>query len=307
MPHRTEVCEIIPARAGRAVPPATPSRYRLALRPVDPSAYSSSLLRSDSWRYLALLHETRSDTSREPSGAIWCLFLSAIQCSTSRFACSLRPETVSKGLYGLPQTPQSGLLRCHCGDEPCPKSGTTRSSLVALQWRPQGPVTPDRPYIGVPYLGTTFGDSEDKGLQRCRPRPTPGPTCGLPNSQLPCASPPELCVGGAKQEKDRTLSGRGESFGTAAKTSTPGRKQPTNQTALEKCRRGGTPLPGRPPRQLKVRRGLSPLDPLATRPTPLREVPVPLPTVTPTGPQRATTPGMSFSTSRLISPRLVIR
>lgn len=301
MPHRTEVCEIIPARVARVAALAAPSLRPLSPRAADPSTYPSSLLRSDSRRYLALHNKTLGNTSRDPSVSIWRLFLSTIQGPTSRFACSLRPETASKGLYGSLQPPQSALLRCHCDDEPCPKGGTTPPRPMALQRRSQGNAFPYRPYIGVPYLGTTFGDSEDKGLQRCRPRPTPGPTCGLPNSQLPCALPPELCVGGARQERDRTLSGRGESFGTAAKTSTPGRKQPTNQTALENADTASLPCRGERRVGSKLRRGdATPRSASHTVHPTSREVPV-TPTLARWCPQWTPALGSGQITSDLIS------
>lgn len=233
MPHRTEHREIIPARVGRAVLSAEHSRLAQA-------TYSRCQHRNDSWRYMALLEKTWGNTSHKLPGPDSYLFLSAIQRSTSRFASSLRLQKVPACRY----MPQNAPVGRQSDTGPCPTCRTTLLSFQAPHWRSEGNACPDRPYIGVPYLGTTFGDFEDEGLQRCRPRTKPGSTCDLPSSRRLCASPPELCVGGAKVERARTLSGRDESSDTAAATLTPGVARPTNQTALENADTASLPCRG---------------------------------------------------------------
>lgn len=301
MPHHAEHREIIRARVGRAAPPAALSQRSLAPHPVNRTAYSSRLRRSDAWRYSTIHNRTLDDTSREPLGSIWRLFVSAIQGSTSRFACPLRPETVSNCLCGLPQPPQSGLLRCHCGDEPCPKSGTTPSSLVALQQRSQGDASPGSHYIGVPYLGTTFGDSEDEGFQRCRHRLTPDPTCGPSTSRRHSALPQEPCVDGESMAWDPLLSRRAGLCGTGRKTWRRGRKRLTEESVLENADTASLPCRGERRAGSKLRRGSAhPRSASHTVHPTSREVPV-TPTLARWCPQWAPAFGSGQITSDLIS------
>lgn len=308
MPHRAEHCGIIPVRVDRAAPTAEPSPYPHARTPAsDPS-------RSLIQRWEAMLGDGLrcfplhcSNTSREPSGSIWCLFLSAIQGPTSRFACPLRPETVSRCLCGLHRPPQNALLRCHCDFGPCPRCRTTRATIAGPQEAPPGDTPTGSPYIGVTYPRTNFGDFTDEGLQPCRLPLTLSPTCAPSSSRRRCALPQEPCVDGESMAWDPPLSRPAGLFGTDPKTWSRGHKRLTKESVLENA--DTTSLPGRGERRVgsKLRRGSAPLrSALHTVHPRSREVSV-TPTLARRSPPRTPDPSIESVTSALIRAGLVIR
>lgn len=80
-------------------------------------------------------------------------------------------------------------------------------------------------------LISTFGDSEDEGLERCRPCPIIRPTCGQASSPPPFASRPGPCAGGERVAWDPLSFRRGASSDTAGTTSIPGPVLGTSDTA----------------------------------------------------------------------------
>lgn len=154
---------------------------------------------------------------------------------------------------------------------------------------------------GVMYPGTNYGDSQDEGLQRCRPRVRHRSTCGPTSSRPRSASRREPCVDGAGMARALTLFRRVGLCATGPRTSIPGHAPAANPSPTRNADATALPCQGEPPRQLKVRRGRRALDPLATRTTLPREVPVPYPTLALVRPLRATVRMVTFPTSCLMS------
>jgi hypothetical protein len=302
MPHRTGHCEIIPVRVDRAASTAEPSPYPHARTPAGDPGRSLmqrwEAMLGDGLRCF-LLHY--SDTSREPSGSIWCLFLSTIQGSTSRFASPLLPQTALRVLY----MPQNAPVRCHCDIGPCPTCRTARATIAGPQAAPPGDTSAESPYIGVTYPGTNFGDFTDEGLQACRLLLTLSPTCAPSSSRRLSALPQEPCVDGESMAWDLPLSRPAGLFGIGRKTWSRGHKRLTERPALENADTASLPCRGERRVGSKLRRGDAPPRSASHTVHPTsREVPV-TPTLARRSPQGTHHPCMVFSTSPLISPGLV--
>lgn len=307
MPTRSPVREIIPARAARVAPSAALARHLCTPEATRRTAYSPCPLNNGTRHYSTRLKLLLGNTSSEPAGSFWCLFLSAIQPSTSRFAFPLRQQTSTRVHQGSPELPSKHPAGCQRDSQPCPTYRTTPDSPLA----PQGPS--ERPGIGVCHkssttlVATLFDDSNGQGLKTCRRRKAQPPTCGQASSPTCSASPHARCAGGVRQGVDRPSSRKAGLFGTAPTSWISGPAQVADSLTREEM-----PTRRHSPARETAASGESAervgaLDPLAVRPPQAREVSVTPTTVAPARSLRATAPRVSFPTSCLISARPVIR
>lgn len=143
---------------------------------------------------------------------------------------------------------------------------------------------------------TTLSDEDPKG---CRSPEAPPPTYGHVSSRTCSASPPARCAGGVLQDVDQTSSEKAGSCVTAQKMSISG--QAATELHPRDSRRGGTPCQGRTAASDGSAERAATLNPLATRPTQLREVPVPYTTLTLARAPQATIRMVNSTTSHMIS------
>lgn len=313
MPTRSPIRVVTPARAVRAAlsgPTSRPSESRSG----RPCWHLLKPYRS----YFSLLLPTRDDSSCDcVRRDFWhllkplidvsrCLtmLIDAYRCSR-KFTTKITAVVVRGDLWWRATNPSAALSVSFGHPEPLLVSESTHTGapepcaytlVLRLDINPASSLLCDK------RTTTTHDDEDSEVCRSLKPQPR-RPTYGQVSSRTCSASPHAHCAGGVQQGVDRASSEKERSSGIAPKMLISGRAA-TEPMSLRNRRRGGTPLPGRPPRRLKVRRGIPPLDPLIARTAQAREVPVPRSTLTLDQPLQATIQMVNSNTpSPMGSPR----
>jgi hypothetical protein len=309
MPDVHDVREIIPARTVRVAPPVPASR---------PSGSPSGRL---SWHqvelhrsYLTLLLPTRDDSScdcvrhhsrhhlESHNAAYRRLSLSIDTHERSRSLTITGPKVVIAGSRRWRAPSPSAVVRVlfeHpetvLGSWNAPAGASERCSSYIPGLRLDKEPLPS--LLCNKRTTTTQGDEDSKA---CRSLKTQLRTSGQVSSRTSSTSPPAPCAGGVPQDVDRASSGKAGSSGIAQKMSISGHA--ATELHARDDRRGGTPCQGRTAASDGSAERDAALDPLATRPTLLREVPVPYTTLALARAPQATIRMVNSTTSSMISP-----